>query len=98
MQEEGLLDVEKSPIKFGGRARVSKNTLNELGIDNGDQVVVSSESKDILVTIFSDDLLDDRVIRLREDDRKKLDVEEGQTVKIARHKKLLKGDFLDNLL
>lgn len=91
-ETENLVDaliVEKSPIKSGGRARVNIEILKELKIDTGQQVVISSEKKDILVKVYGDTLMDKGKIRLRILDLKKLDVERGDEVTIREHEKLL---------
>ncbi|MFP4001590.1 MAG: hypothetical protein ACLFSM_02795 [Thermoplasmata archaeon] len=86
---EKTLTVEESPIKAGGRARISNEVLEDLKIDSGQQVVISSRRKDILVKIYGDNLVDKGKIRLRSLDYKKLDVVEGDEVKVKDHKKLL---------
>lgn len=83
------LIVERSPIKSGGRARVNIEILKELKIDTGQQVVISSEKKDILVKVYGDTLMDKGKIKLRSLDVKKLDVEGGDKVTIREHEKLL---------
>ncbi|MBS3782072.1 MAG: hypothetical protein KGY66_06525 [Candidatus Thermoplasmatota archaeon] len=89
MTEAKMLEVEKSPIESGGRARVNKTLLEKLSFTSGDLVVVSSDKKDILVTIFGDDLIEEDKIKLRVLDVEKLGVEEGEEISIREHKKLL---------
>jgi len=84
-----MLVVEKSPIESGGRARVNSTILEKLGVSSGDLVVVSSDKKDILITIFGDDLIDEGKIRLREFDVEKLAVVEDEEVSVKKHKTLL---------
>ncbi|MFW5945546.1 MAG: hypothetical protein ACOCSJ_01710 [Candidatus Natronoplasma sp.] len=89
MTEAERLVVEKSPVEAGGRARVNSAILDELEITRGDLTVVSSDKKDILVTVFGDDLVDEGRIRLRVNDMDKLGVEEDEEVSVKKHKKFL---------
>ncbi len=98
MLTELTLQAVESPIQFGGRARVNKSVLEQMEVDEGDLVVVSSDNKDILVTIFSDDMIDEDKIKLRKDDLNKLKISEEKDVKLQKHQSFLDKDFLDNLL
>ncbi len=98
MVDEIKLRVVSSPIKFGGRARINEKTLGETGIDEGSLVVISSDKKDILVSIYSDMLIDEGLVKLREEDMRKLNVKEGGEVNMKEHSRLLKNKPLDNLL
>ncbi len=98
MVDEIELSVVSSPIKFGGRARVNEKTLDETRIDEGSLVVISSDKRDILLTIYSDLLIDEGLVKLREDDMRKLGVKEGAVIKMKKHSSLLKNKPLDNLL
>lgn len=89
MAEGKTLDVKESPIQFGGRARVNSNVLDDLDINEGDQVVLSSKSADVLVSIYSDNLLEEGIIKLRGKDRKKLAIQEGDEIEVRKHKSLL---------
>ncbi len=89
MTESLILEVEKSPVRSGGRVRVNKEDIEGLEIDDGDLIVVSSKEKDILVSIYTDEMIENGKISIREEDRKKLKVEEGDDVEIRKHKKLL---------
>ncbi|MFO7792689.1 MAG: hypothetical protein R6W73_06890 [Candidatus Saliniplasma sp.] len=89
MVEKSILKVKNSPVKVGGRARVNPNIKMNLDLDNGGLVIVSSETKDVLVSIFFDDLVDDGKIVLRKEDRKKLNINEGESVRVRKHKSLL---------
>lgn len=81
--------VEKSPIKAGGRARINQEIFEKLEVETGDNVVVSSDDKDILVRIYGDDIVEKDKIILRSRDVEKLGVEEKEEVTIRKHKKLL---------
>lgn len=81
--------VEKSPINAGGRARINQEIFEKLEVETGDNMVVSSDNKDVLVKIYGDDIVEKDKIILRSRDVKKLDVEEKEEVKIRKHKKLL---------
>ncbi len=89
MTESRSLKVEKSPVKSGGRARVNTESIEDLEVDDGELIVVSSDRKDILVSVYGDDLINLGKIKLRKLDVEKLGVGEGQTVNIKKHKKLL---------
>ena len=89
MSNSDSLEVQESPVQFGGRARVNKNTLDSKNLQEGASIVISSESKDILVNIYSDNLIKDGMIKLRGEDRKKLNVKEGDKVYIKEHQTLL---------
>ncbi len=81
------MKVKKSIIGQGGRARISKDTFEELGMkEMGDLIVVSKESKSILVEAYSDVLVDKDYIRLRWSDLNRLDVLEEDIVTINRYK------------
>ncbi|MEF8835391.1 MAG: hypothetical protein V5A76_04470 [Candidatus Thermoplasmatota archaeon] len=84
-----ILLVEKSPIEAGGRARINTDILEKLEVETGDNVVVSSDKRDILVKIYDDDMVEKNKIILRSRDVEKLGVEEKEEVTIRKHKKLL---------
>jgi len=98
MLTEVSLQTVESPVQFGGRARVNKAILEQLEVDEGDLVVVSSDNKDILVSLFSDELMDDDKIKLRKDDLRKLKTSEEKNVTLRKHQSFLDKNFLDNLL
>jgi len=83
------LEVENSPIESGGRARVNEEIMKEAELEDGQMIVVSSENKDILVSAYSDYMIEREKISLRVNDRKKLGVQEGDKVTVREHKKLL---------
>ncbi|MEF8874453.1 MAG: hypothetical protein V5A88_07275 [Candidatus Thermoplasmatota archaeon] len=89
MTERLILRVEESSIKSGGRVRVNEEAIENLDIYDGELIVVSSEKKDILVSMYTDDMIEEGRISIREDDRKKLDVEGRDEVEIRKHEKLL---------
>ncbi len=98
MPDNQTLIAEESPVKFGGRARINRKHLLDIGINDGSQVVLSSKTKDILVDIFSDELVEEGKIIIRGEDMKKLGINESGSVQIQAHSKLLKPKALDNLL
>ncbi|MGM0509861.1 MAG: hypothetical protein ACQESD_01870 [Thermoplasmatota archaeon] len=98
MLTEVTLQTVGSPVQFGGRARVNKDILEQLEVDEGDLVVVSSDNKDILVSLFSDELMDEDKIKLRKDDLRKLKTSEEKNVTLRKHQSFLNKNFLDNLL
>ncbi|MFP3871745.1 MAG: hypothetical protein ACLFVL_02570 [Candidatus Aenigmatarchaeota archaeon] len=89
MTEQLRLEVENSPIEAGGRVRIDKDTLEELNVVEGELIVVSSKNKDILVSVYSDEMMEKGKISIRVKDRKKLEVEEGDGVDVREHKNLL---------
>lgn len=89
MTELAELEVENSPIEAGGRARVNEELMKEAELEDGQMIVVSSENKDILVSAYSDYMIEREKISLRGKDRKKLGVQEGDKVTVREHKKLL---------
>lgn len=89
MTDVESLIVEASPVKSGGRARVNTETVQNMDVEDGELIVLSSDRKDILVSISGDSLINEGKIKLRRLDLEKLGVSEGQTVNIKRHKKLL---------
>jgi len=84
-----FLEVESSPVEAGGRVRVNKDILEDLEVKEGELLVVSSKNKDILVSVYSDEMIDERKINIRVKDRDKLQVEEGDEVTIRKHTSLL---------
>ena len=89
MTEKMTLVVEKSSIRSGGRARINEEELKELDIENGDQAVISSEHKDILLKVYGDSLVEKDKIILRSKDLEKLKVGEYDEVTVRKHRKLL---------
>ncbi|MGM0406226.1 MAG: hypothetical protein ACQEQM_08820 [Thermoplasmatota archaeon] len=89
MVKEKVLAVDISPVKVGGRARVNSKTIIDLDLEEGDLAIVSSESKDILVSTFSDKFVNDGEIMLREQDIEKLNVSKGDNVSLRKHQSIL---------
>jgi len=89
MTKRLTLRVEESPVESGGRVRVNKGDIKDHDIQEGDLIVVSSEKKDILVSIYTDEMIEEGRISIRVEDRKKLKVGEGDEVEIRKHEKLL---------
>lgn len=82
------LTVKKSAIKGGGIARIHESMMHKLSIPSGEDLAVSSEMKSILVTVFSDTLIGENDIRLRENDIKKLGVKKGVYVNVEKYRKM----------
>ncbi|MFO7991790.1 MAG: hypothetical protein R6U61_05805 [Thermoplasmata archaeon] len=95
---ELTLEAEQGSIRINGRARINPEDLDRLGISEGELAVLSSDYKDILVSIFSDIFVEKGKIIIREDDMKKLKVGGGDTVELTEHQSLLNQNFLDKLL
>ncbi len=85
------LKVKKSIIGQGGRARISKDTFDELGIkEMGDLLVVARGSKTVLVEAYADVLVEKDYIRLRWSDLNRLDALEEDTVTVNKYKPITK--------
>ncbi len=91
MVSDLTLKVEESPVKSGGRSRVSPDTLKRMNLGEGELVVLSSNKKDILVTLYCDNLIGNGRIKIRKQDTRKLGVKEGDEIKIKQHQNLLKS-------
>lgn len=90
MTQDDILVVETSPVRSTGRARVNSEVLDKLDISSGELAVVSTDKKDILLSLFGDNLIEEGKIKLRILDAEKLGTEEGEEIKIRKHQKLLK--------
>ena len=78
------LEVKESYIEGeDGVARINDEVLEKLNAEEGHSVVVESEEDSILVTIYGDNLIESNLISLRPGDRKKLEVSQGDKVKIS---------------
>lgn len=82
------MTVKKSPVGFTGSMRVNDSVLKKLGCEEKDQIVVIKGDKEILRTIFADDLVSENVVILRTKAMKDLGVEEGDEVTLRMHKEL----------
>ena len=89
--EETELIVVESRITRGGIARINKRVLSDLGLTNGDHIVVKHGNKTILVRVVGDSLIDEGEISLRAKDRKKLGVKEGDLVVVSKYSPLKSG-------
>jgi len=82
------MTVKKSAIKGEGIARIYESVLDNLAIHSGENIVVSSDTKSILVTVFGDMFIGKNDIRLRENDMKKLGVKKGDYVNVEKYRKI----------
>lgn len=89
MAKSKTLEVQVSPVKTGGRVRINPDIKSDLDLEEGGLAIVSSETKDILVSTFYDEYVDEGKIILREGDRKKLNITEGESVGLRKHQSLL---------
>jgi formylmethanofuran dehydrogenase subunit D len=81
------LEVKESPIEGkDGVARISDDVLAKIGAEEGHSIVVASESKELLITIYADQMIEPNKISLRPGDRKKLSVAGGDKVFLTPHK------------
>ncbi|MFO8109763.1 MAG: hypothetical protein R6U17_04475 [Thermoplasmata archaeon] len=98
------LKVKESPIRFEGSVRVHDSILEELGCEEKDQIVLmNDDEKQILNTIYSDDLVAKDTVILRTEAMKDLDVKEGDEITLQVNKEIFKdlkdkaGDFKDDV-
>lgn len=77
------LKVEESKISGGGKARVCPKAFDELEASPGEGIVVSSGEKNILLTAFTDDLVEEGNIYLRKKDMDRLDVSPGDMISVS---------------
>lgn len=78
------LEVKESYIEGeDGVARINDDVLKKLNVEEGHSVLIESEEDSILVTIYGDNLIESKLISLRPGDRKKLEVSQGDKVKIS---------------
>ena len=78
------LEVKESYIEGeDGVARINDLVLKKLDAEEGHSILVESEEDSILVTVYGDDLIEPNLISLRPGDRKKLEVSQGDKVKIS---------------
>jgi formylmethanofuran dehydrogenase subunit D len=91
------LQVKESYIEGeDGVARIHDDVLKKLNAEEGHSIIVESEEDSILVTIYGDNLIDANLISLRPGDRKKLEVSNGDKVKISLSKSF--GDSIKKKL
>jgi len=82
--------VKKSKIGKTGRTRVCQNALESLELEDGTDIVITSDEKSITLKAFTDDLVEEGVIYLREKDMNSLKVNEDDIVSISPHETLTK--------
>lgn len=85
-------------VKIGGSARVHTKSMSALGIRDGELAVIRSDKRDILVNLFSDTMVEEGCIKLREGDMEKLSVVSGAVINVMGHEGLLKRGLMDKLL
>lgn len=84
-EDEGeVLEVKESPISGSGIARVHTNIIekNE-DLVEGKPALLESESGKRVLRLVADDIIDEKKISLREKDRNKLKVSEGDKVTLS---------------
>lgn len=78
------LKVKESFIEGeDGVARINEKVLKKLNAEEGHSITVETEENSILVTIYGDNLIETNLISLRPGDRKKLEVSQGDIVKVS---------------
>ena len=82
------LTVKKSPVRFGGSARVHDSVLKKLNCEEKEQIVLINDEKKILQTIFADETVTEGAVMLRSEAMKKLGVEEGDKITLQRNKEI----------
>ncbi len=98
------LKVKESPVRFGGSVRVHDSVLKKLGSEEKDQIVLmNDDEKEILNTIYADDLVAKDTVILRTDAMEDLEVKEGDEITLKVNKEILQdmkdkaGDLKDNV-
>ncbi len=104
MNPKVKLKVKKSPIRFEGSVRVHDSILNKLGCEEKDQIVLmNDDDKQILNTIYADELVAKDTVILRTEAMEDLDVKEGDEVTLQVNKEIIEelknkaGDFKDDV-
>lgn len=83
--------VKKSIIGHAGRARISQEGLDKLGIrESGDLVVLEAGSRTVLVELYADVLVEEGYIRIRGCDLKRLDALEHDSINVHPYKPITK--------
>ena len=85
------LIVVESSIPVGGVARMHKNSLEVLGINDGEYVIMSAGKSSILVKAYGDLFIMENEISVRPADRRKLRVAEGDDISVTQYKKIRGG-------
>jgi len=88
MDKSISLKVRKSDIERTGVVRVNDEVLKKLGVEEGEQVVISKDEQMILRKAFGDEAVKKDEIFLRPDAREKLDIKEGDKVKVEDYETL----------
>jgi len=76
------LKVRKSDVQRVGLVRVSDKTISNLGIEEGDRVIITKNEVSILRKAYGDSGLNNDEIYIRPTGRKQLNVKEGDIVKV----------------
>ncbi len=74
------LRVKKSRISQGGRTRICRSAFKNLSLSQGDKVVIYFKRNTIIVTGYSDSLVEEGFIYLRQNDLRRLGAREGEQV------------------
>lgn len=90
-KDEEIMEIElvvkESSIEGeDGVARISDDVLGKLEAEEGHSVIVKSEKKELLLTIYADKMMETNKISLRSGDRKRLSVDGGDKVILSPHK------------
>lgn len=84
------LKIKKSVIGKGGRARIAEPSFEEIGVEEGDLVVIESDDRTVLVEAYSDIIVEDGYIRVRYTDMERLEVLEEDTISVYPYKPISK--------
>lgn len=76
------LKVRKSDVQRVGLVRVSDKTISNLGIEEGDRVIITKNEVSILRKAYGDSGLNNDEIYIRPTGIKQLNVKEGDIVKV----------------
>lgn len=83
--EEATLQAVKRAMPGHGRARIHEKLLSVLGIEDQEEVeVISDAGKTLTLNVFSDDMVEEGMIRVSETDLQKLGIPDGGKVIVRR--------------
>ncbi len=88
MDKAIFLRVRKSDIERKGVIRLNDEVLKKLGVEEGEQVVISKDEKIIIRKAFGDESVKKDEIFLRPQAREELSVKEGDKVKVEDYETL----------
>ncbi|MBS3817416.1 MAG: hypothetical protein KGY76_07635 [Candidatus Thermoplasmatota archaeon] len=76
------LEVKKSKIKREGKTRICKDAFENLNLEPGDEIVVSKGEESVVLSAFTDELVEEKTIHMRKKDLTRLEVDPADTVSV----------------